>query len=924
MATTTRKGRPSKAQAERRRKADEAKKARSKRYQLASVILFGTSAIAMALTFVEGNEGWTALSSVLFGLFGFCAYFIGPLLLALAIVCTYEKQVSSGKLILALLIILSVCGMFLIFSNTQPDGDDIFQKIINLYVLGAQHKGGGVAAAIFGLSFVELFGKPAANIVISIILFILVMILAGKSLADVIEAIKNPIDRGREKWREQRELYNEFREEFEQEELEKQQTAALAKAQRTASIDIPLDVPKPGGKRSNTAPLTESFTGSSTSKIDINLDMLPEVKSKVDIGFDDPIEAVDLTRILPITSITGQRNIDIDLGASTRVMPNPEETTRFDRQVEPNNENNNSTGEFVKQAFDLADKIGKPSKDLFATFGSEQETAKVDALIERATKNIEPQQQTQQLQQEYREEYRQNAGTIVPPFKSEPEYLFPPLGMLEAPKKSSLHDATAELRANAEYLVSTLDSFGVGATVVDISRGPTVTRYELQPQRGVRINRIANLADDIALNLATAGVRIEAPIPNKAAVGIEVPNKQKDMVMLREVIDSKEFKGSKSPLTVALGKDISGAVQITDIAKMPHLLIAGTTGSGKSKCLHSMIISLIYKSAPKDLRFVFIDPKMVEFGIYNGIPHMLIPVVTDARKAAGALGWAVGEMLKRYKMFSENAVRDIDSFNTKLENAEKAGRPLYSSAEEDAVLLEKLPRVVVIIDELADLMLVAPNEVEDSICRLAQMARAAGIHLIIATQRPSVDVITGIIKANIASRVALSVSSAIDSRTIIDTGGAEKLLGYGDMLFRPMDLPKAIRIQGCFVSDGEIEEIITYLKQNAVAEYNEEVLTEIEKQAAMEKGGKGKKSSDNSLSEDSDAMLESAVMVILETGQASTSLLQRKLKLGYARAARIMDEMENLGIIGRAEGSKPRTVNINAMQWNEMKQNLFG
>ncbi len=922
MATTTRKKRPTKAQIERRKKADEARKARSRRYQLAAVILFGTAALSMALTFVNGNEGWNILSSFLFGLFGFCAYFIGPLLLALAVVCSYEKQVSNGKLILALLIVISICAMFLIFSSSEVAGENIFQKIASLYMTGTERVGGGVFSAILGLLFLELFGKPAANIVISIVLFILVMILAGKSLADVINAVKTPIDRQREKWREQRELVMEFQEEFETEQLQKQNTAALNRTRNTTSIDIPLDNVGKKANKTNTVSnqaVLQAVTAqtAATSKIDINLDSLPEVKSKVDVRFDDPIEAVDLTRIMPITSITGQRNIDIDLGSPTKVVSNDmfqEFKTYEDPMPQDSGDyiNDANTGEFVKQAFDLADRIGKPGKDLFATFGSEEESANVDALIQRATKNIEPQKTS---------EYKPQQPEIAL-FKSTPEYLFPPIGMLEPAKQKMTKDASAELRANAEYLVSTLESFGVGTKVVDIARGPTVTRYELQPERGVRINRIANLADDIALNLATAGVRIEAPIPNKAAVGIEVPNKQKEMVMLREVIESKEFNESKSPLTVALGKDISGSVQITDIAKMPHLLIAGTTGSGKSKCLHSMIVSLIYKSAPKDLRFVFIDPKMVEFGIYNGIPHMLIPVVTDARKAAGALGWAVGEMLKRYKLFSENAVRDIDSYNTKIENANSSGMPIYSSNEEDAVPLEKLPRVVVVIDELADLMLVAPNEVEDSICRLAQMARAAGIHLIIATQRPSVDVITGIIKANIASRVALSVSSQIDSRTIIDTGGAEKLLGYGDMLFRPMDLPKAIRIQGCFVSDGEIEDIITFIKKNAVAEYNEEVLTEIEKQAAMEKGSKGKKSLDSSLSDDSDAMLESAVMVVIESGQASTSLLQRRLKLGYARAARIMDEMESLGIIGPSEGSKPRTVNINAMQWNEMKQNM--
>lgn len=486
------------------------------------------------------------------------------------------------------------------------------------------------------------------------------------------------------------------------------------------------------------------------------------------------------------------------------------------------------------------------------------------------------------------------------------QYIFPPVSFLKPPIGASNQDVSAELHANADRLVDTLKSFGVETRIIHICRGPSVTRYELQPSAGVKISKITNLADDIALNLAAGGVRIEAPIPNKAAVGIEVPNKKKEMVTLREIVDSKEFKNAGSQLTFALGRDIAGNVALADIAKMPHMLIAGSTGSGKSVCINSMIISLLYKSSPDDLRLLMIDPKVVELGVYNGIPHLLVPVVTDPKKAAGALGWAVTEMLNRYKLFAAAGVRDLNGYNAMA--VKKA-----ANGEE----ISTMPQIVIIIDELADLMMAASREVEDSICRLAQMARAAGMHLVIATQRPSVDVITGVIKANIPSRIAFTVSSQVDSRTILDSAGAEKLLGKGDMLFNPVGCQKPIRIQGCFVSDGEVEQVISYIKEKEEADYNDDILEEIERQAVTEQS----KSSGQSDDENQDPMLSSAIECVVEAGQASTSFLQRRLKLGYARAARIMDEMETRGIVGQQEGSKPREVLITKQQWLEMSLN---
>lgn len=484
-------------------------------------------------------------------------------------------------------------------------------------------------------------------------------------------------------------------------------------------------------------------------------------------------------------------------------------------------------------------------------------------------------------------------------------YVLPSIECLSLPKNSNASNYEAEARQNAEKLTNTLRSFGVETKIVGISRGPSVTRYEIQPAAGVKISKITNLADDIALNLAASGVRIEAPIPNKAAVGIEIPNKNRRMVTMREVIDQPQYREAKSKLNVALGKDITGEFVYSDLSKMPHLLIAGTTGSGKSVCLNSMIISILYNATPDEVKLLMIDPKQVEFTVYNGIPHLLVPVVSDPRKASGALAWAVTEMLQRYKTFSEHSVRDISGYNSICESEGK----------------KKLPQIVIFIDELSDLMMAAPNEVEDSICRLAQMARAAGMHLVIATQRPSVDVITGIIKANIPSRISLSVSSQVDSRTIIDSVGAEKLLGNGDMLYYPVGIPKPIRVQGCYLSDKEVENVVTFIKRQEQSVYDDEVMKEIDRQAANT-GVKKKETSggdnDDGSEGPADEMLPKAIEVVVEAQSASTTLLQRKLKLGYARAARIIDDLEERGIIGPYEGAKPRKVLVSKQQWYEM------
>lgn len=490
-------------------------------------------------------------------------------------------------------------------------------------------------------------------------------------------------------------------------------------------------------------------------------------------------------------------------------------------------------------------------------------------------------------------------------------YQIPPMDFLQnGISRAGDPAAEQEMKENAGILVDTLNSFGVSVRITGISRGPSVTRYEIQPAAGIKVSKITGLADDIALSLAAQGVRIEAPIPGKPAIGIEVPNNHKDTVSLREILESDSFKNAKSKLTFAVGRDIAGNAIVGDIARLPHMIIAGATGSGKSVCTNSIIMSILYHATPDEVKLILIDPKIVEFTVYEGIPHLLIPVVTDPKKAAGALNWAVQEMQRRYNLFAENSVRDLGDYN--------------AAAAQPGSELEPMSQIVVIIDELADLMMTTSKEVEDAICRLAQKARAAGMHLIIATQRPTTDIITGLIKANIPSRIALSVMSQIDSRTILDTGGAEKLLGHGDMLYLPNGKIKPIRVQGCFTSTKEIEKVVAFIKAQTQSDYSDEIMEQVEQnipvtkaeqkemKAAAEANGAPEPGSDEDI-------LERAIEVVVEAGQASTSSLQRRLKLGYARAARMMDELEQLGIIGPYEGAKPRKVLMSKEQLAERK-----
>lgn len=494
------------------------------------------------------------------------------------------------------------------------------------------------------------------------------------------------------------------------------------------------------------------------------------------------------------------------------------------------------------------------------------------------------------------EEELEVPATSPPPMQKEQVYRKPPVSLLEPSKAGNGKGGREETRTKAQLLEQTLKSFSISAKVINVSRGPVVTRYELQPAPGVKVSKIVNLADDIALNLAAPGIRIEAPIPGKAAIGVEVPNGETSMVCARDLIDTPEFKNNKSVIAFALGKDISGKNVFADLAKMPHLLIAGATGSGKSVCVNTFIISVLFHATPEEVQMIMIDPKVVELSVFNGIPHLKIPVVTDPKKAAGALNWAVNEMINRYKDFAEKGVKDIERYNAMQR---EAGEPI-------------LPKLVVVIDELADLMMVSANDVEDAICRIAQLGRASGIHLVIATQRPSVDVITGLIKANVPSRIAFAVSSQVDSRTILDMAGAEKLLGRGDMLYYPTGASKPTRLQGCFITDKEVEGVTSFLKERTTAQYDEKLAEEVEKSARG--GGK------DGAADDDDELLPRAIQLALEYEQISISMVQRRLRVGYARAARLVDQMEQKQYIGPAEGSKPRQVLIT---WEEYHQ-IYG
>lgn len=967
---STGRSRPSKKalEAEQLRLREEALKASMRRRHIATVIMFAVGIVLTLAAVIPAGEGegWRGFFDLMHGLFGYSAFLVGPLLIFVAIrLSAFKEGHKLGMDVLKCVGgILLLCAAVQIFSVGAVPGENFGEVIANLFKDGKEFRGGGVFALFIG-GLLLLLGRLGATILIIILILVCVLLCTGITVADFTDRMVKPVRNAKDKAVEH---HNRIREEnriaaeelhMQQDEIEKIQAEIDAEQQEKRSVaelsravfsvsdpeeqepepivedtsahtepessEKPhiIEVPRPEPVKPAEPELPAEPDPAETEQLleeqhEDSVDYMAEIKDYImqknravleeaERSEKDPLEDED-AELVPIIDALHRFKEE-----------NPENAPVSSIQDLP--ENSITSSEESELPFDLDDVADEPE--------TESQPQKDAAVPETsAPKAAEPERPENPVKPEIVEVPRPDRPVTPPPApaperpamplkKPAPEelnfsdvYTLPPVNLLNpVQKKLTQADIDNEIDRNSRKLVEALQSFGVQTKLVGVSRGPSVTRYELQPAPGVKISKITGLQDDIALNLASAGVRIEAPIPNKSAVGIEVPNKARDTVFFRELVDTTEFKKSfDKKLETVLGKDISGAMVTCNIAKMPHLLIAGTTGSGKSVCVNSIIMSILMKSTPQDVRLIMVDPKKVEFMMYNGIPHLLIPVVTDPKKAAGALAWAVNEMLNRYKQFSDNNVRDFTGFNELAKDPDSG--------------LMKMSHIVIFIDELADLMMASPKDVEDSIVRLAQMARAAGMHLVIATQRPTVNVVTGLIKANIPSRIALMVASQTDSRVILDVSGAEKLLGNGDMLYMPVGLPKPVRVQGCFVSDKEVERVVEFIKQTFQAEYDELVMEEVERQTEMVASAQDGKSSGNSDSGDidtSDERLEEAIDFVVESGTCSTSSLQRRLKLGYGRAARLVDIMEEMGIVGPLEGSKPRQVLMTKQEWAERK-----
>ncbi len=824
--------------------------------QVSALLGFFFALFMAAVVFVDAGGLWGYLRNFFFGVFGINA-FVMPLFIGFVSVVSaigkdsrkYKIKVTESFIIFTLI----VAFLHIIFADISLNyGEQITcaYNVFKSYENDGMHYGFGVFGAVVGGLPLLVTGanKLAAGIITVLVTFVLLMFFTGTSVLKLVESLRKPAEAVGGYAEEKLDSIKNTYESTAGERQERKAKKAEAKeAKKEKKKQLNLDIPLDDG-------IAEDLCD---DPIIYGNDDVPSVE------LDDVIalfnEGMEEQSAENITSLKEKRQQE---AAYSQNNSSQSEEILYPVEEEKPVNVDEATGELL----DDIDEI------------DEEEAVTEDNATAEEIEDAVP-------------------------------YELPSVELLDMPKNNGRANNANELRERGDTIVKTLKSFGVGTHIVEICQSPSVTRFELQPEPGVKISRITALSDDIAMNLAASGVRIEAPIPNKNAVGIEVPNSEKAMVTLREILETPTYINAKSKINVALGRDIQGESTCADLAKMPHLLVAGTTGSGKSVCLNAMIMSLLYNAKPDEVKLIMIDPKKVEFTVYKAIPHLLVPVVSDPRKAAGALSWAVLEMDKRYALFADNRVRNLQGYNT------------YAASHG----LEKLPQIVIIIDELSDLMMAASNEVEDSICRLAQKARAAGMHLIVATQRPSVDVITGLIKANIPSRIAFAVKSQIDSRTIIDTQGAEKLLGNGDMLYCPVGLSKPVRVQGCYVSDDEIERVIDFVTSQGEVKYDDAVIQEIEIKAAQTGGKKkGNVEVDINTNADSgydDEMTPAAIDIIVEAGSASTTFIQRKLKLGYARAARIMDELSEKGIIGPFEGAKARKLLITKEDWHQMRAN---
>lgn len=881
--------------------------------RIRAIILGALSLFFVILIFVQSVNLWSTVRSALFGVFGFATFLVPVFLMYMAIITDKEKQIQhfKSKVALCVLIVLLIGALIYVATGTPHSEKGYLACAGELYLDIFESEsyftfGAGFIGGLLGYPMASLIGNVPTVLICILVLLAVIFGITNLSINDIAEAAASKVEQGvtyvKHKSEEKARVRREYIAEREAEEAQREMFIAGGENDKTI---VSPQKKKRRGKRSGIdIPLDESTHDDNKTKLN----------RKLEVDCDYKADVKDASKVA-------------DEVEEPQFYKSPEKEVYGEEYEEENIQNEHNENENVSD--DLMDIINRASKNF-------------DEKNHKAETEPEPvpsYEENRHNEENSFEEELENASyspVEIREKEEKPEYHFPPIQLLSLSENNNDKNAAEEMHNNAKKLIDTLDSFNVKASIVNICRGPSVTRYELSPAPGVKISKITNLSDDIALNLAANGVRIEAPIPGKAAVGIEVPNKVVSMVTMRELIDSDEFRRGKSKLTCVLGKDISGEIVVTDLSKLTHLLIAGTTGSGKSVCVNSILMSILYKATPDEVKLLLVDPKMVEFTKYRSIPHLLIPVVTDAKKAAGALGWAVSEMEQRYKILSEYYCKNIDAYNELIEENLKYMAENPPVENEDGELVqpvlernglpvpkEKMPRIVIAIDELADLMMAAPSEVEEYIARLAQKARAAGMHLLVATQRPTVNVITGLIKANIPSRIALKVSSNIDSRTILDFSGAEKLIGRGDMLFLPVGAPKPMRVQGCYASDEEIEGVTNYIKKSSSAQYNAEIEEKI-KRIAAEEITQGKKGDDRGGDDiEIDSKMEDAIKCVIEAGQASTSLLQRRLKVGYARAGRMIDDMEQMGVVGPHQGSKPRDVLMTYNEWLEHR-NIMG
>ena len=925
------------------------------------IILIGVFALSILLFLcnfgIIGPVG-NAVSHVMFGIFGMMAYVV-PVLIFLGIafgISNKGNMFAAFKIAAAVLLILLIGVVLELIGGQVPSMEKYSVEL--LYTVSADSKaGGGVLAGSLAYLLNHFMGMVGAVLLVIVLAIICLVVITEKSFVSGVRVGGRKVyESAREETRVRKERAQKRKEELEARREEEYRLREEEKARKDAEKILRMDKRVSGvmidttlaGQNGGPAEELPARTRNDIHEITVE-DLAAEKKEAVKVAPKaDNIIDFDRIQIHTASQMTLEENDKFGEGMPAETAPEPDPLAQTYRnsdvfsdmkEVSPIHITVKPAGEARSTIFDapLPDKEEPAGGELYDQVPEQEilpweEPDSGEPLLQEAMAPAAGMERHKASLPEGRDRFaggkapgvydtgkpagqaamdemrKEGAAAVThteAPKKERP-YHFPPLSLLQKPGSKNTGDGVKELKNTAAKLQQTLATFGVKVTITDISQGPSVTRYELQPEQGVKVSKILGLADDIKLNLAAMDIRIEAPIPGKAAIGIEVPNKENTMVALRELMESKEFRDFPSKLSFAVGKDIGGKVVVSDIAKMPHMLIAGSTGSGKSVCINTLIMSILYKARPDEVKLILVDPKVVELSVYNGIPHLLIPVVTDPKQASAALHWGVAEMTDRYQKFADHNVRDLKGYNKKVEEQRAKGDPTAP---------DKLPQIVIIVDELADLMMVSPGEVEESICRLAQLARAAGIHLIIATQRPSVDVITGLIKANMPSRVAFAVSSGVDSRTILDMNGAEKLLGKGDMLFYPQGYSKPARIQGAFVSDGEVSDVVDFLKNQVIGNvYDDQI---VEKVKTMESAGGGAGGASGGGGPERDAYFEEAGKFIIDKDKASIGMLQRVFKIGFNRAARIMDQLAEAGVVGEEEGTKPRKVLMSPEQFEQ-------